>query len=84
MPEKHTASAKGGLVPLALMASLLPIWSSGMRKHLTLWGFIINHTVFGPPVEYVPEELYQDALCTIGTLAEANGRLQAEINSGVE
>lgn len=44
------------------IASLLPVWRSGGRKGLSFWGWVLNHTIFGPPVEYVPEEDYQEAL----------------------
>ncbi len=50
------------IVTLALIASFIPVWRSGNRGGLTFWGFILNHTVFGPPVEYVPEEDYITAL----------------------
>jgi len=45
---------------LGLAATLLPVWRSGGREHLNFWEFVLNHTVFGPPVEYVPEEDYQN------------------------
>lgn len=38
--------------------SLVPIWRSGLRQNMNLWEWIINHTVFGPPSEYIPEEYY--------------------------
>lgn len=44
------------------IASFIPIWRSGGRKNLTFWQFVLNHTVMGPPVEYVPEEDYTRAL----------------------
>ena len=37
----------------------LPIFRSGGRTGLTFWGWVINHTIFGPAVEYVPEESYR-------------------------
>ena len=42
--------------------TLLPVWRSGGREHLNFWGWILNHTIFGPPVEYVPEEDYKAEL----------------------
>ena len=36
----------------------LPVFRSGGRTGLSFWGWVVNHTVFGPPVEYVPEEDY--------------------------
>ena len=38
--------------------SFLPVWRSGMREHLNFWQFVRNHTIWGPPVAYVPEEEY--------------------------
>jgi hypothetical protein len=53
---------KKQMVLIGLTASLLPVWRSGNRGGLNFWGFVINHTIFGPPVEYVPEEDYITAL----------------------
>jgi len=36
----------------------VPIFRSGGRTHLTFFQWVWNHTIFGPPVEYVPEEDY--------------------------
>ena len=44
--------------------TFLPFWRSGNRANLTFWGFLLNHTIYGPPVEYVPEEDYENALST--------------------
>jgi len=38
--------------------SLLPIWRSGLREKMILWEWIANHTIFGPPSEYLPREYY--------------------------
>jgi len=43
---------------LLVLSFTLPIFRSGGRTGLTFWGWIINHTIYGPPVEYVPEEDY--------------------------
>ena len=46
-------------VGMLVVASLtVPIFRSGGRTGLSFWGWIFNHTIFGPPVEYVPEEDY--------------------------
>ena len=73
------AVEKGALKGLAITFLIvesftLPAFSSGGRTGLTFWGWIINHTVFGPPVEYVPEEDYARELLSAqevnsGTLA---------------
>lgn len=52
---------KLALVGLGL-GSFLPVWSCGLRKRLTFWEFALDHTVFGPEPEYVPEELYTQPL----------------------
>ena len=39
-----------------------PIFRSGGRTDLTMFQWIVNHTIFGPPVEYVPEEDYAKEL----------------------
>ena len=54
---------KGRIVVLGT-ASMLPVWRSGGRSGLTFWGWIWNHTIFGPRVEYVPEEDYEAELCS--------------------
>lgn len=40
----------------------LPIFRSGGRTELSFWQWVKNHTIFGPPVEYVPEEDYRREL----------------------
>ena len=40
----------------------LPIFRSGGRTELSFWAWVANHTIFGPPVEYVPEEDYSREL----------------------
>lgn len=37
----------------------IPILRSGGRTGLTGFQWLVNHTVFGKPVEYVPEEDYR-------------------------
>ncbi|TET43290.1 MAG: hypothetical protein E3J60_00590 [Dehalococcoidia bacterium] len=49
-----------GLV--AVESFTLPIFRSGGRTELSFWGWLVNHTIFGPPVEYVPEEDYSREL----------------------
>ena len=48
---------KAALV-MTVCVSFLPVWRSGLRENMNFWQWIINHTVFGPPSEYVPEEYY--------------------------
>ena len=48
----------------------LPAFRSGGRSGLTFWGWVGNHTIFGPPVEYVPEEDYVAELAPAGKLTD--------------
>jgi len=58
-------AVKGLAITLVIVESLtLPIFRSGGRTGLTFWGWVVNHTIFGPPVEYVPEEDYARELMT--------------------
>jgi len=57
-----TKNQKTLLLVLIIGAFTIPIFRSGLRENLTLWQFFLNHTTFGPPVEYVPEELYMEEL----------------------
>ena len=43
---------------LVVESFTLPIFRSGGRTELSFWGWVKNHTIFGPPVEYVPVENY--------------------------
>jgi len=43
---------------MAVESFTLPIFRSGGRTGLSFWGWVKNHTVFGPPLEYVPVEDY--------------------------
>ena len=44
----------------AVALTFLRVWRSGLKTHLNLWEFIMNHTIWGDPVEYVPEENYEE------------------------
>ncbi len=56
---KHTVNL---IIFGLLAASLIPFWRSGGRTDLNFWEFVRNHTIFGDPVEYVPEEDYMEEL----------------------
>jgi hypothetical protein len=50
-----------GIIATGLLftaGNCVPIFRSGGRTNLTLFEWGVNHTIFGPPVEYVPEEDY--------------------------
>lgn len=36
---------------------LLPVWRSGLREKLSVYEFILEHTIWGHEVTYIPEEL---------------------------
>lgn len=48
------------LLILALVVSFLPIFRSGLRDRLNFWQWVWEHTIWGHPVEYIPEEYYGD------------------------
>lgn len=50
------------LATLLLVASFLPVWRCGLRDKLTFWGWAKEHTIWGHPVEYIPEEDYRSAM----------------------
>lgn len=56
-----SGNAVAVILGLGVLGSL-PIWSCGQRKQLTFWEFVLDHTVFGPNPEYIPEELYTQPL----------------------
>ena len=50
------------LLLILLLLSFLPIWRCGLRDKLTFWDFVREHTIYGSPVEYIPEEDYESVL----------------------
>ena len=62
MRGKHIGDAALIVVLLLVLISLIPFWRSGRRGRMNFWGFLMNHTIWGPPTEYVPEEDYEKAL----------------------
>ena len=44
------------LVILAGLA-LVPVWRCGIRENLSFYEFVLEHTIWGHEVEYIPEEL---------------------------
>lgn len=56
---------KGLAITFIIVESFtLPIFRSGGRKGLNFWSWVVNHTIFGPPIEYVPKEDYARELMT--------------------
>jgi hypothetical protein len=59
MSPERTGEIKRFLIAAVVVGFFtVPVFRSGGRTGLTCWGWLINHTIFGPPVEYVPEEDY--------------------------
>lgn len=64
----------------------LPVFRSGGRTGLSFTGWVVNHTVFGPPVEYVPEEDYVAELTGVkpeAILRKGRKPLDEEIQSAM-
>ena len=61
---------------LAVESFTLPIFRSGGRTELSFWGWVKNHTIFGPPVEYVPVEDYARELQGVFTWEPVNNTAQ--------
>ena len=57
-PERKGEIKRFLVATLAVSFFTIPIFRSGGRTNLTCFQWLINHTIFGPPVEYVPEEDY--------------------------
>ena len=55
-------SPGGALLMCMIIASFLPVWRCGLRHNLTFWEFAGEHTIFGHPVQYIPEEKYEEEL----------------------
>jgi len=53
---------KVALVTGIAAAFTLPLFRSGGRTGLTFFGWVLNHSVLGPAVEYIPEEDYMREL----------------------
>ena len=59
MSEQGKLVISKDLAILALLASFLPVWRCGLRENLNFWSWVKEHTVYGSPVEYIPEEEYK-------------------------
>ena len=62
------------LVLIGVIAFTWKIFRCGGRTNLTAFGWLIEHTTFGSPVQYVPEEEYSKEL--EGTWLDAEGNLR--------
>ena len=47
------------ILTLLLVASLLPMWGTGLTRGQNFWQWLWAHTVFASTPMYVPEELYK-------------------------
>jgi hypothetical protein len=57
---------------LVVESFTLPVFRSGGRTGLTFWGWVAAHTIFGPPVQYVPEEDYMAELEGVNRLSTSH------------
>lgn len=57
-PMKSVKINSSVLIALGL-ATLLPVWRSGIKGNLNFWQFIHNHTVWSNVPQYIPEENFQ-------------------------
>lgn len=64
-PERVRGLKILGTIAVGTFIFHAPIFRSGGRTGLTFFGWVINHTIFGPPVEYVPAEDYMAELTGI-------------------
>ena len=58
MSEPKPVVISKDLAILLLIASFLPVWRCGLRENLNFWSWAKEHTIYGSPVEYIPEEEY--------------------------
>lgn len=59
MSEQDKLVISKNLVVLALVVSFLPVFRGGLRSNINFWEFMKEHTIYGSPVQYIPEEEYQ-------------------------
>ena len=50
-----------GVIPAALLASMLPVYRSGLHEGITLPEWAYHHTKWGPRVTHIPEEKYLES-----------------------
>lgn len=58
MSEQNKLVISKDLAILGLLASFLPVFRCGLRENLNFWQWTKEHTIYGSPVEYIPEEEY--------------------------
>ena len=58
MSEQGKLVISKDLAIVALVASFLPVLKCGLRQDLNFWQWTKEHTIYGSPVEYIPEEEY--------------------------
>ena len=58
----------------SVLVFTLPVFRCGGRTGLTFWDWIREHSVFGSPIQYVPEERYMEEL--EGAWIDENGNLR--------
>ncbi len=73
--EEKTSVQMLGAIIIGVATFGVPIFRSGGRTNLSFYGWVKNHTIFGPPVEYVPEEDYATELLPATISSDRNVRL---------
>ena len=58
-PRKKRSWLKIGIGAALVFAFTVRIFRSGLKDRLTFFQWLINHTIWGQPVEYIPEEGYK-------------------------
>jgi hypothetical protein len=56
----------------------VPIFRSGGRTNLTMFQWIVNHSIFGPAVEYVPLEQYEEEVKGVQCPTSATSSVETE------
>ena len=45
-----------------ILLAFLPVWHSGLRGKMSFYEFVIEHTIWGHKIMFVPTELYSQPL----------------------
>lgn len=60
MTERGKLVISKDVAVLALLASFLPVWRSGLREDMNFWQWTYAHTIWSPKPQYIPEERYEN------------------------
>lgn len=59
MREQSKVTIAKDILLIFLIVSFLPAFRSGLRDRLNFWQWVYEHTIWGHPILYVPEEKYE-------------------------